>query len=640
MRTLLLVPLFGCGGTVDETPTPPATADAACVDADGDGSCEGADCDDANAQVGPQASDIPYNGSDEDCDGQDLVDVDGDGHDGAQVGGDDCNDGNPLVYPQAPEECYADIDYDCDGIYGGDDCDADGFAKGVDCNDEDETVFPGAPDSWYDGVDSDCEGNSDYDADADGDDHDAYGGLDCDDADPLVGGALPELWDGVDRDCDGVVDVLSNKDAAAGYDSSGGVGDYVWGGSVAVLGDLDGDGHGEIAAGDLGKNNYTGGVYILSSGVEDGRPSDVALAIIDSGIEGDYFGWDLDAIGDLDGDGLEELIVGSPLYEGFGGALIFGGADLSAGGTLTDNDSLAKISGADLLGLAVGGGADFTGDGVPEAIASVDMYGLLWAGVYDGAELAAGGNFDEGDAVALVSDAEAFGGGLVGRHDLTGDGATDLLIGSTDCASGGRALLFEDPAGVLGVSDADAELEGGTCLALTLGVIPDADGDGYPEVTIADPMAPAADGGDFGGVVYVVDGDELTDGIGGASMVVQEASSGGYLRVEPDNGDHDGDAVPDLLVGRPGTLDVYQTVSALIEPSGAGYVWFYSGEQVADGGTLSGDDATATFYSVNDKSTFGLAWDVGSLDEDSVFDLVIGVPMLGTGKLYSYRAGY
>ncbi len=84
------------------------------------------------------------------------------------------------------------------------DTDGDGYTTIDDCDDSDASVYPGAPDSWYDGVDSDCAGDSDYDQDGDGYDHDAYGGTDCDDTDRRIRpDAIDVPDDGVDGDCDG-----------------------------------------------------------------------------------------------------------------------------------------------------------------------------------------------------------------------------------------------------------------------------------------------------------------------------------------------------------------------------------------------------------------------------------------------------
>ncbi len=83
------------------------------IDQDGDGFPRKQDCDDANPYVNPYADDIPYDGIDQDCDGEDLTDVDGDGFDAKDVGGDDCEDANSLIYPGAEEVCDR-RDNDCD----------------------------------------------------------------------------------------------------------------------------------------------------------------------------------------------------------------------------------------------------------------------------------------------------------------------------------------------------------------------------------------------------------------------------------------------------------------------------------------------------------------------------------------------
>ena len=60
--------------------------------------------------------------------GRAQADMDGDGYEAAAAGGDDCDDANPEAYP-------------------------------------------GAEEVWYDGVDQNCDGESDYDQDGDGYDH-------------------------------------------------------------------------------------------------------------------------------------------------------------------------------------------------------------------------------------------------------------------------------------------------------------------------------------------------------------------------------------------------------------------------------------------------------------------------------------
>ena len=157
------------------------------VDADLDGVFNDLDCEDGDATISPLVSEVPYDGIDNDCDGVDLTDVDGDGHDGLPASGDDCDDSNGAI-------------------------------------------FPGAIDVWYDGVDQDCDGANDYDQDGDGYDSadDTTDGDDCNDLDADVNpGATDPLGDGVDQDCDGS-DGASGTGTATGTATGGatGTGDF------------------------------------------------------------------------------------------------------------------------------------------------------------------------------------------------------------------------------------------------------------------------------------------------------------------------------------------------------------------------------------------------------------------------------
>ena len=194
------------GSTVITTPDP-------VCDEDGDGvdslACGGADCNDADASVSPNAPEQCGNGIDDDCDGaideddgegavEGYLDGDGDGYgsgallarcDGGDLvpTGDDCDDSDASVNPGAAEVCGG-VDEDCDGLrdepgadgevagfFDGDGdgfgspttagmaCPADGWVElGDDCNDAEDTVFPGAPEAC-DGIDNDCNGAIDDD---------------------------------------------------------------------------------------------------------------------------------------------------------------------------------------------------------------------------------------------------------------------------------------------------------------------------------------------------------------------------------------------------------------------------------------------------------------------------------------------
>ena len=136
------------------------------VDLDEDGfSIEDGDCNEGDAAINPGASEIWYDGIDQNCDGNDA-DQDGDGFLAVEGGGEDCWDD-----PSSTPEAYATV-------------------SGVTALSAVE-VNPEAGDVWYDGADQDCGGEDDFDQDGDGyrsafhEDHDGQLGDDCADGSEL-----------------------------------------------------------------------------------------------------------------------------------------------------------------------------------------------------------------------------------------------------------------------------------------------------------------------------------------------------------------------------------------------------------------------------------------------------------------------
>ncbi|MEL6345842.1 MAG: putative metal-binding motif-containing protein [Myxococcota bacterium] len=211
MRLLFLFALVGFGCDVDDSDT----VDEDILDEDEDGFSASVDCDDSDAKINPEATEICDN-VDNNCDG----DIDG---------------GTGLtVFLDTDEDGYGDRPspaVNCDVPFGF-------AAEGGDCDDNNEGVFPGA-DELCNSFDDDCDGATDEDAvdaaawyeDPDGDGYGdpateqrgctvppgfAYEGGDCDEDAPFINPGMPELCnDGLDDDCDpsttenGVVTFLS-----------------------------------------------------------------------------------------------------------------------------------------------------------------------------------------------------------------------------------------------------------------------------------------------------------------------------------------------------------------------------------------------------------------------------------------------
>ncbi|MFH1590669.1 MAG: tandem-95 repeat protein [archaeon] len=165
--------------------------DAFPQDFDNDGHNWFVDCDDENPAVNPAASEIYYNGVDDDCDvGTVDDDQDGDGH-AVDV---DCDDTDAAINPGMIEVPGNGVDDDCDVLTLDNDFDFDGIDDSVDnCPD---VANSGQEDEDADGIGDSCDP---FLGDHDNDGSPAID--DCDDDDPSIHPNAEEIIDDIDQNC-------------------------------------------------------------------------------------------------------------------------------------------------------------------------------------------------------------------------------------------------------------------------------------------------------------------------------------------------------------------------------------------------------------------------------------------------------
>ena len=394
---------------------------------------------------------------------------------------------------------------------------------------------------------------------------------------------------------------LSALDGTNGFKIDGESSSNFSGDSVSAAGDVNGDGLDDLIIGADGANRS----YVVF-GRTDGFSSPLQLSALDGTngfkIDGEsgQSGYSVSAAGDINGDGVADLIIGNPWASpnGFasGRSYVVFGRDVATQGGFTSPLQLSNLDGTngfkldgdmdDFSGSAVNTAGDINGDGVDDVIVGArwapdgDQFGRYW--VVFGRDVATQGGFsspiqlsalDGANGFRLEGEAEMDGFGDISvsaAGDVNGDGISDLIIGASRAdpngiESAGRSYVVfgktDEFTATLSLSALDGnngfKLDGDAPYDESGGSVSNAgdiNDDGIADLIIGERLGRS----DKAGRSYVVFG--RTTGFSSQIQLSQlngtdgfkidgEARSDNAGRPVSNAGDINGDGIDDLLIG-------------------------------------------------------------------------------------------
>lgn len=365
-----------------------------------------------------------------------------------------------------------------------------------------------------------------------------------------------------------------------------------FGASVAGAGDVDGDGRVDLVVGAPFTNAGAGAMHVFSG-------LDGSLLLSVTGPSGSEFGSAVAGVGDLDGDGLDDVLVGMP-FAGSGKGKVRA-YSVATGATIL---SVAGAATGHVLGWSLDGLGDTNNDGVPDFVVGVPGDGLGSARIVSG--------LDGSTLHLLVGNSvnEQFGLAVACAGDVNGDGTSDVVVGAPDYGlDPGSVWVFSGLDGstlhtFTGTKDHDF-------LGLSVAGGADVDGDGFDDIAYGGR-------GDGSGVAVVRSGAT-------GALLMEHVGFEDHFGHDVDLADFDGDGHADLLVTS------YATEDEGGGPNG-GNLRVYSGLD---------DSVLFSVSELRPQSWFGWSASfVGDVDGDGLPDVAAGAPQKipsGSGKVSVYR---
>jgi hypothetical protein len=405
---------------------------------------------------------------------------------------------------------------------------------------------------------------------------------------------------------------------------------------VGLAGDLNGDGFQDLFVGSYRADGAAGATYIVY-GTQAGFPTTLELSALDgdngfklAGASGSLSAYSIAGVGDFNGDGIADLLVG-----GSASVVLFGreeGFDATVSvDSLTAEQGFVTFTG--LPGLAVVAAAgDVNGDGLDDVIVAAPQASKVYVvfGRDDGAASVNAPDLDGTDGFEIVGEMP---GDLTGRTidtgDFNGDGYSDILITSGSFLDTSTYVLFGKAGGFetvdltnIGPGDGFVFVgEAGSGTGISAAFVGDLNDDDYEDIAFGAPLTAG------GGAAYVVFGTSAGvpaqiaagDLTGANGFAIHAPLPGGALGfVGASRGDLNGDGYDDLIVGN------YSGDEGGTN-AGAAYVIFGGAafDAAIDLTALDGSNGFRIDGAADEDSLGGSVSGAGDINGDGIDDLIV-----------------
>ena len=274
------------------------------------------------------------------------------------------------------------------------------------------------------------------------------------------------------------------------------------GSSLCAAGDLNHDGQPDFAVGapgwGPGRSDSTGRVLVFLGGRRTQWEPDLILT---GPKPRALFGFAIAAVGDVNGDGFDDLLVTAPGYsypnpasQGSGRAYLYFGGPLPDANpdVVFDSPVVERSTAVSFFGGSAAGLGDADGDGYPDFAVGFDRSSTM---AFGGAVTCLGGPYMSARPINAMANSGSGRPVLCGLGDFNGDGLADLAMGGPGVARQSayvQVYVGAGSAGVTSSSMAVASRDEG--FGSSLAPAGDLNGDGMMDLFIGVPM-PGGGGG-------------------------------------------------------------------------------------------------------------------------------------------------